>query len=231
MATTGHFVVVAAVAALPAAAGAAAGLRVTGTGLVWAAAMGAVTTALAYVAWYACQRTLSGTGAGVVQLAIPVLTAVGAVLVLGESLSPTLLVAAALVGAGMWTGRARCPEAPRQACTTWSRISTESIDHAGPGGAERGPTAAVAAASRDANVTTPIPRAPSSLRNQLPETNPGRDFAQATTSSRKCRSTSPLRAGSSVIITINVFMSPTMAARHAAGTSHVLGGHTSSRRP
>ena len=107
VATTGNFVVVAAVAALPGTAALAGGARVTAAGLGLGAAMGVGTTALAYVAWYACQRSLSGTAAGSAQLAIPVLTGAGAVLLLGETLSPALLVAAALVGAGMWLGAPR----------------------------------------------------------------------------------------------------------------------------
>jgi drug/metabolite transporter (DMT)-like permease len=105
VATTGHFALLAGVLALPAVAGAAGGLHLTATGLAWAALMGAGTTAFAYVAWYACQRTLSATSAGTVQLVIPVLTTAGAVLLLGESLGPELAVAAALVGAGMWLAR------------------------------------------------------------------------------------------------------------------------------
>ena len=105
VATTGHFLVLAAVFALPATAGLLGGLHVTAAGLAWATAMGAVTTAFAYVAWYACQRSLSGTTAGAVQLVIPVLTAVGAILLLGEQLSIRLIVCAALVGTGTWLGR------------------------------------------------------------------------------------------------------------------------------
>ena len=92
---------------LPAAGGFAADLRVTGEGLAWGVVMGAGTTAFAYVAWYACQRTLSGTTAGSVQLLIPVLTTLGAVVLLGEPLSPVLLVAAVLVVGGTWLGRPR----------------------------------------------------------------------------------------------------------------------------
>ncbi len=103
-ATTGHFVVVAAVAVLPVVA-VGAGLRVTMLGLAWGVLMGAVTTAFAYVAWYACQRRLSGAAAGSAQLVVPVLTGVGAILLLGERPSATLLVAAVLVGAGMWLGK------------------------------------------------------------------------------------------------------------------------------
>ncbi|HVL94848.1 MAG TPA: DMT family transporter [Solirubrobacteraceae bacterium] len=104
-ATTGHFLVLAAVLLVPGVAGAAGGLHVSGAGLAWGIVMGAGTTAFAYVAWYACQRSLSATSAGAVQLVIPVLTAVGAVVLLGEELTLRLLVAAALVFAGTWLGR------------------------------------------------------------------------------------------------------------------------------
>ena len=106
IANTGHFALLAVVLLLPAVAGAAAGLRVTGEGLAWAAVMGGGTTAFAYVAWYACQRVLTGAQAGLVQLVIPVLTAAGAVLLLDEPVSVRLLVAAGLVGTGMWLARA-----------------------------------------------------------------------------------------------------------------------------
>jgi len=105
VATTGHFSVLAAALVLPTAVGAAAGLHTSVAGLAWAAGMGIGTTALAYVAWYACQRSMSATTAGSVQLVIPVLTTAGAVALLGEELSVTLLIAAALVGTGMWLGR------------------------------------------------------------------------------------------------------------------------------
>jgi len=113
VATTGHFVVLAAVLAVPAIAGVAGGLHVTIAGMAWAIAMGAGTTALAYVAWYACQRSLSGTTAGAVQLVIPVLTAIGAALLLGEQLTARLGVCAALVVVGTWLGRPASPEARR----------------------------------------------------------------------------------------------------------------------
>ena len=51
--------------------------------------------------WYACQRALSGTSAGTVQLAIPILTAVGAFALLGEALTAGLAASAALVVAGL----------------------------------------------------------------------------------------------------------------------------------
>lgn len=104
--TTGNFLLLAAVLAVPTAAGAAAGLQITAEGVLWGIAMGAGTTAFAYVAWYACQPRLTGSQAGLVQLAIPVLTTSGAVALLDEPLTARLIAAAALVGAGMWLGRA-----------------------------------------------------------------------------------------------------------------------------
>jgi drug/metabolite transporter (DMT)-like permease len=104
--STENFAVLALVLLLPAAGGFAAGLEVTAAGLAWGVVMGAGTTAFAYVAWYACQRALSGAQAGLVQLAIPVLTTAGAVLLLDERLSLRLLVAAVLVGVGMRLGQA-----------------------------------------------------------------------------------------------------------------------------
>jgi len=101
VATTGHFVVLAAVLLVLALGLVAAGVGVTAAGLGWAVLMGAGTTAFAYVAWYACQRALSGTSAGTVQLAIPILTAVAAFALLGEALTTGLAVSAALVLAGL----------------------------------------------------------------------------------------------------------------------------------
>jgi drug/metabolite transporter (DMT)-like permease len=74
-------------------------------GVAYPVVMGVVTTSMAYVAWYAAQRSMSATAAGTAQLGVPVLTAAGAVLLLGESLSPALFAAAALVGSGMWLAR------------------------------------------------------------------------------------------------------------------------------
>ena len=106
IATTGNFIVLAAILLAPTGV-LLANKTVTISGLAWGVVMGAGTTAFAYVAWYACQRVLSATAAGTVQLAIPVLTAVGAVLLLGEDVTGRLLVSAALVAAGMWLAGAR----------------------------------------------------------------------------------------------------------------------------
>lgn len=104
--TTGNFALLALVLLLPTGGLLVADVTVTAAGLLWGVLMGAGTTAFAYVAWYACQRLLTGSQAGLVQLAIPVLTTAGAVALLDEPLTARLLVAAVLVGSGMWLGRA-----------------------------------------------------------------------------------------------------------------------------
>jgi drug/metabolite transporter (DMT)-like permease len=50
---------------------------------------------------------MSATTAGSVQLVIPILTAAGAMLLLGERLTLLFVVAALLVFAGLWIGRPR----------------------------------------------------------------------------------------------------------------------------
>jgi drug/metabolite transporter (DMT)-like permease len=84
-------------------------LHVGTTGLLAALVSGAVTSGLGYVVWYRALRHVSGVGAAIVQLATPVITAVGGVLLLGEPLSWRLVLAGALVLGGIWTavGRAR----------------------------------------------------------------------------------------------------------------------------
>ncbi|MEO8500398.1 MAG: EamA family transporter, partial [Vicinamibacteria bacterium] len=56
---------------------------------------------LGYVAWYAALPSLSPTRASVVQLAVPPLAALFAVLLLGEALTGRLLAAAALILGGI----------------------------------------------------------------------------------------------------------------------------------
>ena len=106
-ATTGNFTVLAVALLVPVGFTATTGPIVTLSGLLLATVMGAVTTALSYVAWYACQRRMSATTAGAVQLVIPILTAAAAMLLLGERLTLVFVVAALLVFGGLWVGRPR----------------------------------------------------------------------------------------------------------------------------
>jgi drug/metabolite transporter (DMT)-like permease len=79
----------------------ATGAAWTWPGAALAAGMGALTTALAYVAWYGLLPRLAPAQAATYQMLIPVLAAGIAVVALGEGVSLRLGAAAALVLAGM----------------------------------------------------------------------------------------------------------------------------------
>lgn len=70
-------------------------------GIALAVASGAITSGLGYVIWYAALRGLTAASASIVQLAAPVIAALGGVALLGESLSVRLAVASVLVLGGI----------------------------------------------------------------------------------------------------------------------------------
>ena len=67
--------------------------QVTAAGAGYAVLSGAVASGIGYVIWYAALRRLSGTGAATVQLSVPVIAAIGGVIVLSEAVTPRLIVA------------------------------------------------------------------------------------------------------------------------------------------
>ena len=75
-------------------------MSVDNAGLVYAALSGALTSGIGYAIWYQVLPSLRSTTAATVQLSVPMLAAVGGILLLGEPLSWRLLVAsfAILVG-------------------------------------------------------------------------------------------------------------------------------------
>lgn len=77
------------------------GAHLTPVGLLLAVVSGAVTSGLGYVAWYAALRDLTATRAAVVQLAVPVIAAVGGVAFIGEELTWSLVVSGVLVLGGI----------------------------------------------------------------------------------------------------------------------------------
>jgi drug/metabolite transporter (DMT)-like permease len=91
--------------ALPVAGLVAAGdfreLHVTAAGAGWAVLSGAVTSGLGYVVWYAALGRLTTVRAATVQLAVPVLAALGGVAFLSERVTVRLLVAALLILGGI----------------------------------------------------------------------------------------------------------------------------------
>jgi drug/metabolite transporter (DMT)-like permease len=75
--------------------------RTDGAGLVLAAISGAVTSAVGYAIWYRALRGLTATRAAIVQLTVPVIAAIAAVALLGETLGVRLVVAGAAVLGGV----------------------------------------------------------------------------------------------------------------------------------
>jgi len=74
---------------------------VTAAGAGYAVASGAVASGIGYVIWYAALRGLTGTGAATVQLSVPVIAAIGGVLLLSEAVTPRLVVASAATLGGV----------------------------------------------------------------------------------------------------------------------------------
>lgn len=110
-ATTGNFLrgtVLATIALLPFLPDA----HVTASGLLLATASGSLASGVGYTVWYAALPALAAWRAALVQMIVPVLTAFGAVVLLGEAIDARLVFAAPLIAAGVWlTTRA----GPRQA--------------------------------------------------------------------------------------------------------------------
>jgi drug/metabolite transporter (DMT)-like permease len=99
-ATARHFVLAAPLAAL-ALVLARGGVHVERAGLGLAVTSGALTSGLGYVVWYAALGGLSAASASIVQLAVPVVAALGGVLLLGESWSARLVLASVLTLGGV----------------------------------------------------------------------------------------------------------------------------------
>jgi drug/metabolite transporter (DMT)-like permease len=77
------------------------GLDAAPSGLALAATSGALASGVGYSLWYAALPGLSAARAAVVQLSVPVLAAFGGVLLLGETLRPRTVAAAAAILAGV----------------------------------------------------------------------------------------------------------------------------------
>ncbi len=73
----------------------------TPIGVALAVLCGAVTSGLGYALWYTILPHIRSTTAAVVQLAVPVLAILGGALVLGETVTPLVVLAAAMVLGGI----------------------------------------------------------------------------------------------------------------------------------
>jgi len=84
------------------------GVSATAGGIVVAALAGGVTSGLGYALWYRVVPRLGASVAGIAQLCVPVIAALGGALFLGEAVGMRFVVAAALVlgGIALSLGRA-----------------------------------------------------------------------------------------------------------------------------
>jgi drug/metabolite transporter (DMT)-like permease len=78
-----------------------AGTSVDRTGALYAVISGAITSGLGYVLWYAALPALTATSAAVIQLSVPVIAALGGVVLLAEPLSSRLAIASATIMGGI----------------------------------------------------------------------------------------------------------------------------------
>jgi drug/metabolite transporter (DMT)-like permease len=76
-------------------------IQLSRTGIVLAATSGAVTSGLGYVVWYVALRGLTTARAATVQLSVPVIAALGGVVLLSEEITFRLLVASAATLGGV----------------------------------------------------------------------------------------------------------------------------------
>ncbi|MFB2680837.1 DMT family transporter [Shewanella mangrovisoli] len=76
-------------------------LAVSQMGIIYALASGAIASGLGYAIWYSILPLLSSTYAATVQLSVPLIAAVGGVLLLGEPLSLRLLAASCAILGGI----------------------------------------------------------------------------------------------------------------------------------
>lgn len=87
--------------ALAAAAWSWPGLHASAKGLALAIASGALASGVGYALWYAALRSLTATGAAIVQLIVPVLAALASVALLGEALTPRMVAAGSAILGGV----------------------------------------------------------------------------------------------------------------------------------
>lgn len=73
----------------------------SGEGVVLAVASGALTSGLGYAIWYRALKGLSAARAGIVQLLVPPLAALGGIILLSEPLTGRFIIASAMILAGI----------------------------------------------------------------------------------------------------------------------------------
>ena len=77
------------------------GIHLSNRGIVLAVLSGAISSGIGYSVWYAALRYHTATSAAVLQLAVPVIAAVGGVVLLAETASVRLAISAILILSGI----------------------------------------------------------------------------------------------------------------------------------
>nr|WP_294265231.1 DMT family transporter [Propionivibrio sp.] len=70
-------------------------------GIVYATASGAITSGLGYAIWYSVVPALKATNAASVQLSVPVIAALGGIIILGESVTTRFVLASLAILGGI----------------------------------------------------------------------------------------------------------------------------------
>jgi drug/metabolite transporter (DMT)-like permease len=114
-ANAGNFARTVPMATVFVAVAAATSIHITSYGVVLAIASGAITSGLGYCIWYAVLPSLGAPRAALVQLSVPVIAAVGSIVLLSEPLHRHVVVGGSVILGGLalalWRPLARTPAA------------------------------------------------------------------------------------------------------------------------
>jgi len=77
-------------------------MHASAEGTALAVLSGALASGVGYAVWYVALRELTATRAAVVQLSVPVLTAIGGVTFLAEIISARLILSSIMILGGIW---------------------------------------------------------------------------------------------------------------------------------
>jgi drug/metabolite transporter (DMT)-like permease len=102
-------------------------LTITPMGFFWATVSGSVTSGVGYVLWYAVLPRLTATRAATVQLAVPLLAALGGVVFLSEAINLRLVISAVVIlgGVALAISRKSIPQ-PQDSSAAVVQTSTKS---------------------------------------------------------------------------------------------------------
>ena len=94
-------------------------LRVETTGAMLAVTSGALASGVGYAIWYAALPGLTATIAATVQLSVPVLAAMGGVILMAEAVTPRLVTSSLLIVFAAVASSSQDPEFASSPIYTW----------------------------------------------------------------------------------------------------------------